>query len=1240
MIPRAADQQLVLKSHSGPFKVCISSEARTCIVSLDFRLCITDDNSAPPSTLPPKPATPVSPFGLGYPGFVPNYPMSAPKLHTRVERSIHDVNEKKNARRAEIERRCAELDPPIKPSTLVLIDSFSAALQIAMPLTDQAWERLKPRLLAQRETAEQQEREQLVQNQFLLQQTEERKQQEAQLKEAKETIDREWDESQRSVREKLESYADNFIREQWQNGDTITKGTCAQFAADVLLHVRHRFYTFIAQEDAHMRAMGIPVPVDSPHTAPTRKLTLENMRWLYENKIRPLTEHIQKELFLCSACDNHGRYYSLDSVVQHFAAKHTDSLSMGTAVVYWKADWPELPPFDPNPTAAKISMYASTNPSPAFPPGQFMYSAPPAYHGHASGTHTSPDQLMHPIPHNGQNAYQRPSQGYGNASPAYQEPPSPRNPFQRMDQTATRSYNHPVTSTCAAAPGYGPRQLPDYRDWRRQKGPNNSISLSHQHFPQTHPAQQTNFGARPASALAHVSQNAPHPIMPPNPHQFSRPQPSAGARSLPKLVPPGQPMGIYQIQIQDLAHNAREIWDGTSDILDMPDGVRVQVILRHVVLRFKEKYTNEPNLALFTDGLNNNSQMSPIRALSGLSCKACATESRMSLTYGSNDTQDLEQRMHTLPALLAHFQSAHVEHVQPIAISPNGIEMPRLDWKFDMIEMPDASVVRNLIYSPGITQAKLNLIATVLPSYFPSPLPQVDAMPYRDNDGALTVEPEYRNTPQDCRSDKQDDSAAQSPFEGSTAAGQIRHLSMAGSGSDIQRSAYHLRDEPTQDLSRVEVPREDEYDPHRPAYVNVSEPEMHRAIFSDPPAYARLQQHEDISAYRVEADPHARHNAEAVIKNTRAAATPEYAVPPSYGPDSGQLDVEAPGYSNRKISGPGPQTRWTGQDSRPAHIERRTSPPREPLNAAEQFLRSFDLISDTIPEPSRSTPAVGTFTRNEYSQEAGGDPDFRPRMVDHDWPSNHPNARTVEYSGKSSPSDAGHGQYEMPDGAIAEPHQAREYDRLYGRRLLDPIPRTQRSPLTSPEHQTLPKARAGHLPSHLRTVRDSPSRRPNSRFDRYQAQRQGSQLAGPRSPAPAAEPLPTDDAYSRDFNTIHRPAGRQVYAADAEERYRSYPHAEEIMYRRAPQASQVQYIEKPSYLGPVHDRYVEYVRVTPRDSEPAGEYYVQRPAPHSGIDAYVGYEPTRSHEHVFEQAGHLYTQASPSSEEYRDPYAR
>jgi hypothetical protein len=91
----------------------------------------------------------------------------------RIERSIRDVNQMKADRRAEIERRCSQLDPPIMPSTLLYMESFAAAIQIPMALNEGAWEVLKPRLLAQREAAEKREEEQRAANQHIQAQAEE-----------------------------------------------------------------------------------------------------------------------------------------------------------------------------------------------------------------------------------------------------------------------------------------------------------------------------------------------------------------------------------------------------------------------------------------------------------------------------------------------------------------------------------------------------------------------------------------------------------------------------------------------------------------------------------------------------------------------------------------------------------------------------------------------------------------------------------------------------------------------------------------------------------------------------------------------------------------------------------------------------------------------------------------------------------------------------------------------------------
>ena len=1193
------------------------SQVESGFVDLDWYL--TDLCIAPLSTLPPKPAIPTPPYGMIFSSMAPSLALSAAKPQARVERSIQEVNENKIARRVEIERRCAELVPPIRPSTLMLMESFTAALQIAMPLTDQAWELLKPRLLRQREAAEQQERELLAKNQFLTKQTEERKQQEAQLKEAKETRDREWEETQKSVRERLETYADNFLGDQWQNGDAVTRDSCAQFAADMLLHVRHRFYNSIAQEDARMRSMGIPIPLDSPHAAPTRKLTLENMRWVYENKIKPFTEQFQKELFLCNACDNHGRYYSLDSVVQHFAAKHTDSLSMGTAVVYWKADWPELPPFDPNPTAAKAAMYAAAHSSAVLPPGSLMYHAPSAYHGHVTARHIPIEQPMYPA-RNAQHHHGITPQGYGNVSPAYQEPPSPRYAPQSIDQAASRAYNTLPATAFPAVTGYGHPPVPDHHDWRRQPWQNNGMNVHQQHYPVPPPSHQPTFGARPGSALSYISQNPAYTNLPTASSQFSRPQTQAGTRALYNPIPPGQPMGIYQVQIQELARNAREVWEGMAGVRDMPDSVRVQVIIHHVVLRFRDKYTNEPSLALFTDGLNNNSQMAPMRALSGLSCKACATMNRIGGPYGSDDTRGLDHRLHTLPALLAHFQSAHVEHVQPIVIASTGIEMPRPDWKFDMVEMPDGNFMRNLIYSSGITSTALNLIATVLPNYCPTTSHDHNIL-----QGGIV------------------ESTAPFPDSNTRSVHSQRSIQPAR-GIAPQRPVYHSDDRQTQDvLRRHDAVGGDEYDPHCPSYEDASISERHTLIIPDPRSHGAHYENEDTFTRDVLGNARARQKMENDLDNNLTAASPDYTVPLSSRPASGRSDVGKIEFAARNPSTLDRQVCWTLQDSRTFQVERKPTPATESLNAAEQFLRSFDLTSDAALAPRQTTPARGISREVEYSHGFDKDPGSRPRTSDHSWNSHGLDARMVEYNGKQLPSDAiaASGRYERAEEAVLEPQHAREHDGLYRWRTDSALPRTQHASPASPDKRTLSRARSSHLAPHLQTVRDSPSRRPSSRFERYEAQRQDSQRAQTRSPAITTEPHLSDDDLERDTYPSHRPPGRQLHAAQPEERYRRSPYPDEITYRRAAQPSQeIRYIDNTRYMEPVHDQYVKYVRVDPRSTQASGEYYVQRPIVHEGADEYVGYEPTRPHEQVFEQEGHLYTRAPPSTDGYPDPYAR
>ena len=53
----------------------------------------------------------------------------------------------------------------------------------------------------------------------------------------------------------------------------------------------------------------------------------------------------------------------------------------------------------------------------------------------------------------------------------------------------------------------------------------------------------------------------------------------------------------------------------------------------------------------------------------------------------------------------------------------------RMDWKFDMIDLPPESVIRGIIHLPGMDQRKLEMIAEALPAFFPPPLPRIDPVP-------------------------------------------------------------------------------------------------------------------------------------------------------------------------------------------------------------------------------------------------------------------------------------------------------------------------------------------------------------------------------------------------------------------------------------------------------------------------------------------------------------------------------
>lgn len=388
----------------------------------------------------------------------------------RYERTKEEVASLKAARKAEIERRALALDPPLPANVLAHITSFQAALQIITPMDDQAWEVLKPRLLAQRADAEQREKENAAHTQEEL---DDKRNLNAATKEAREAEDSDWDEIQAPVRACIAGLADEIIRDGWDDGEKVSRETCPKFAVEALTYIRKRFYAEVAKDTASARAAGKSPVVDPPQGPFTQKLTLENMKWIFDIKIKPHTERYRKEIFLCNGCDVTARYYGFEGVIQHYAAKHTNALSVGNIVVHWRAEWPEHPPFTSEPKTAKQGFFPGQPP----PGHKGLQSGPPQSHqtqasapvyGQPSWNASQPQGSQAPFL--GANSGYAPSPGYqANFYLADPSQPFPATQLQQPSYNGTAqpqpaglyNYNYGAYQSNGQA-GYQPMQAPPF----------------------------------------------------------------------------------------------------------------------------------------------------------------------------------------------------------------------------------------------------------------------------------------------------------------------------------------------------------------------------------------------------------------------------------------------------------------------------------------------------------------------------------------------------------------------------------------------------------------------------------------------------------------------------------------------------------------------------------------------------------------------------------------------------------
>ncbi|KAM0339631.1 hypothetical protein ACHAPQ_001591 [Fusarium lateritium] len=495
-----------------------------------------------------------------------------PRVPVQQKRTKEEVAQLKAQRRADIESRAMLLDPPLKADVLVRIPSFQAALQLITPLDDNAWGLLKPRLLAQRGEAELREKQSSANTQGL----QEKLAKEAETKparEPKEVTDEEWDDIQGPVRARISEYADEII-EGWNNGAKVKKKNCPQFAADVLLYVRKRFYAGVAKDNAAVLAAG-KRPVVEPLEGPwTQKLTLENMKWVFDVKIKPRTEPLRKELFLCHGCLGGSgllKHFGFEGVLQHYAAKHTIALSLGNIVVHWRAEWPEVPPFSPEPLTKEKSYYDGSSinslPSTAAPiqqsyPG-FQAGPPPGYAPPVYGPEAPPPSHY--------------SSG----------PPIPMPPMAAYGQTGSHAYAAPYSS----APYHDAAAYASYP-------PTFSSGMTYNSHDQAngYPAPQAGPGTFDYGP------------------SYSGHFDTTDATSTTKS---------QLSRMETIARTTQSVWAKVGSNKKIPPSVRAYVVIWHVANAFEDSYHEKLTLTLFIDATTKNKKLRMVRALNGVPCKLC-----------------------------------------------------------------------------------------------------------------------------------------------------------------------------------------------------------------------------------------------------------------------------------------------------------------------------------------------------------------------------------------------------------------------------------------------------------------------------------------------------------------------------------------------------------------------------------------------------------------------------------------
>lgn len=498
----------------------------------------------------------------------------------------------------------------------------------------------------------------------------------AAAKGTRDQTDKTWEEAQAPLRVKIAGFADEAVRDNLRKRKKLTRDTCSRFAVDSLVHVRKRFYAGVAKDAEAARAAGKPPAVDPLDGPFTQKLTLENMKWIFDTKIKPHTEALRKELFYCNGCEGNFKPFGFEGVIQHYAAKHTSALSLGNIVVHWRAEWPEHPPFS---AAARKALSHPHGPN-NFPGGGGTL-LPENYHFAPAAVLLTQQPPVYPPPV----GYGYTPTTYMNYTqvlpPLYQPQPTIPHPLVPQPQP---SYEHPPSYIPPPAPypTYQPPPAPYFTpevDMPQSQGwkPHQAVQYDYRY-----PLQEANGAGGPYP----LTQTSTYP-------------------------------DLHQPKVEDIARNSREVWRLLSDIRDLPGSMKVLATIHHLVKRFRSRFYETPPLSLFIDGLSNNKEMRPVRNINGLICKACR------LGLGNAASAEKDRTEFSLPQLANHFQARHIEPM----MGAHGGPAP-LDWVLDMVFVSDLEVSASAAL-PASEPQKALLTAALPSAVAQQPMPASNQPP-------------------------------------------------------------------------------------------------------------------------------------------------------------------------------------------------------------------------------------------------------------------------------------------------------------------------------------------------------------------------------------------------------------------------------------------------------------------------------------------------------------------------------